>query len=139
MSKKACPNQCRQCPFRSTSAPGWLGGYMAEDIPSLLWHGQPFFCHTRTNYRSKNWREKAERNGVLCMGALVASERFMAPESTDAEVSAARSEAVAYASEHPEAVDVMDVASFLSHHRDNDIARNWRASQAADPLLRGTT
>lgn len=109
---------------------------MAEDIPSILWHGNPFFCHTRTNYRPRNWRQKAEANGLLCMGSLIASERFMAPPSPDADVREARAAALAYAEANPGSVDVMDVQAFVDHHRDSEIAQHWRAAQSTNPLLR---
>lgn len=99
--KTACKVQCKQCPFRATSLPGWLGGYTAESIPPTLWRNIPFLCHPTVDYDKPGWRERAERNGKLCRGALVFANCMMAPlregaypGEEDAEVIAARKEFV---------------------------------------------
>lgn len=79
MTMRACATQCQQCPFRPTAAPGWLGNYRPGDVFRSLWHGEPFFCHTRTNYERSDWRSRAMRSGQLCLGGLAAAERWGLP------------------------------------------------------------
>jgi len=78
---KFVPNQCKACPFRPTSAPGWLGDYTAGAVFSSIWKGLPFFCHTSINYRNKNWEARAMSSGKLCTGGLLFAHKIMAPES----------------------------------------------------------
>ncbi len=74
------PEQCKQCPFRKTSAPGWLGEYTAGTVFSSIWKGFPFFCHTSVNYKNKNWEKRAMKNGKLCVGGLVFANKILAPD-----------------------------------------------------------
>jgi hypothetical protein len=77
---KFVPIQCKQCPFRKTSAPGWLGDYDAGTVFSSIWKGFPFYCHTTIDYRKKNWAANAEKNGKLCTGGLAFANLIGAPE-----------------------------------------------------------
>lgn len=116
--KKACENQCDKCPFRRTSLPGYLGAYDGPaHIHSSLWHTEPFFCHTRTNYRRAGWLERAMRDGNLCLGALifVGRETYF-PKSDDPEVQSALRFAMEYAASHPGDVDVMEAREFIDYH-----------------------
>lgn len=64
------PKQCKVCPFRPTSAPGWLGSYTAGDVFRAIWHGAPFFCHSSIKYEDPAWEAKAMKSGKLCTGGL---------------------------------------------------------------------
>lgn len=77
---KFVPNQCKPCPFRPTSAPGWLGSYTAGSVFSAIWKGFPFFCHTSINYRNANWEARAMKSGKLCTGGLLFAHKIHAPD-----------------------------------------------------------
>jgi hypothetical protein len=114
--KRASRLQCKACPFRSTSVPRWLGAYRPDEVVNAAWHGAPFYCHCRTDYRDPEWLERADRDGQLCRGFLIFRERMLAPESTDAEIRAAQRQVVAEADAEPTAVDVMPGQAFVAHH-----------------------
>lgn len=77
---KFVPNQCKGCPFRPKSLPGWLGSYTVGDIFRYIWKGAPFFCHTSINYRNPNWESKAIETGKLCTGGLLFAKKILAPD-----------------------------------------------------------
>ena len=114
--KRPCHRQCDACPFRSTSTPGWLGEYHPHEVVNAAWHGASFFCHTRTDYRRPDWRERAERDGQLCRGFLLFRHRMLAPDAADGEIHAAQAQVVSDAETDPDAVDVMEGLSFIRHH-----------------------
>ena len=78
---KFVPTQCRQCPFRKDSLPGYLGEYRPAEVFSNLWKGQPFFCHTAIDYADPDWLEKAMSpgGGKLCVGGLAFANAIGAP------------------------------------------------------------
>lgn len=88
--KTACTVQCPVCPFRPTALRNWLGSYTAATVTSTLWHGEPFFCHSKIGYESDGWQSRAARAGKLCLGGLRFSDLMMAPPSDDPEIAAAR-------------------------------------------------
>lgn len=115
--KRPCETQCPQCPFRSTSASGWLGGYETPgNVLNALWHDSPFFCHTRADYERSDWEEVLLRNGELCLGGLLCREDWPCPASDDPEVAAAQDWAVAMREACPERFDVMGPKEFMRHH-----------------------
>lgn len=63
---------CRQCPFRRTSLPGWLGSDSPEGFIANVMAEVPLPCHSTINYRRADWSERwaAGRIGKLCRGAL---------------------------------------------------------------------
>lgn len=128
MSKTACTVQCPQCPFRRTSLPGYLGGYTTASVSSSIWHGEPFFCHTKIDYESAAWKERAERGGKLCLGGLRFAALMGAPdrEVTDPEVLAAR-QAVAKRTD----VECMKPNEFGEWHIKQDMAEFGRRRAAA--------
>lgn len=79
---KYVKKQCKQCPFRKTSAPGWLGSYTPSSVFSSIWKGHPFFCHTSIDYDDPEWLEKAmnPRSGKLCVGGLRFANMIHAPD-----------------------------------------------------------
>lgn len=132
--KTACQTQCPQCPFRSTSLPGWLGSYDGPGgIHTSLWHKNPFFCHTRTNYERPDWRERAMVSGKLCTGALIfvgRDEWFPKPE--DPEIQSAIQWAMAQYTAHPEQFDVMQGRAFMDHHQQAWLDGQARAQRYRD-------
>lgn len=121
MPKAACKNQCKQCPFRSTSAPGWLGNYQGPgEVLTSLWHDSPFFCHARADYEREDWLEVLMEGGELCLGALIVRGRLWIgiPESEDPEVREAVSEAVKRYRSDPDSFDVMGPRAFMDHHEE---------------------
>lgn len=126
--KKACATQCRQCPFRSTSLKGWLGSYDGPGaVHSSLWHKNPFFCHTKTNYQRRDWLEYAMENGNLCTGALIfigRDEWF--PKPDDPEIQRAIQWAMEQYRASPEKFDVMEARQFMEHHSTGESAEFFR-------------
>jgi hypothetical protein len=118
MAKKACATQCPQCPFRRTSLPGYLGSYEGPGaVHSSLWHKEPFFCHTRTNYRRRDWRQVVEREGKLCLGALIFVGRAAYfPKPDDPEIAVALVEAMEGFRANSDSVDVMEGKEFIDYH-----------------------
>ncbi len=117
-------NQCKQCPFRPTSLPGWLGDYATGEITDLTWKGQaPFFCHTTINYKSATWEKKAMKEGKLCTGNLVFAKRMMAPQAQNDAIRRARIAVLAYEDQ----VECMGPVEFIKHHHEaNEAVRNRR-------------
>lgn len=42
---RVCSRVCRACPFRATSAPGWLGPHSVQEILNTMQFDQLFSCH----------------------------------------------------------------------------------------------
>jgi hypothetical protein len=118
---RLCADQCKVCPFRRTSAPGWLGGYRNLEVVQAAWDGKPFFCHSRMNYQRPNWLEYAMRNGQLCLGFLLAIKRWKFPEPKDPLILKAYQDALVYESKVQilgHSLDIMTPQEFLLHHKD---------------------
>jgi len=112
---KFISEQCKVCPFRKKSAPGWLGSYNAGDVFRAIWKGLPFFCHSKINYKNKNWEEQAMKNGKLCTGGLVFAKRIMAPdrEIQHDQIRSARKAALVYEDQ----IECMTAQEFSEHHK----------------------
>lgn len=122
--KKACATQCAQCPFRSTSLQGWLGNYNGPGaVHTSLWHKEPFFCHTRTDYQREDWLDHAMKDGKLCLGALifVGRDKWF-PKCEDIEVQRALTWAMSQYEKSPEQFDVMEAKAFMAHHSTGESA-----------------
>lgn len=128
--KTACTVQCPQCPFRKTALNGWLGSYTPSTVFESIWKGQPFFCHTKVNYASDKWAERAAKGGKLCLGGLVFAGKMGAPDSevTDSEVLAARR-----ANRDRKDVECMGPVEFAKHHREGALAEAIKARGNAAP------
>jgi hypothetical protein len=111
-------SQCKVCPFRRTSAPGWLGSYDAGSVFRSIWKGVPFFCHSAINYERKDWEERAMASGKLCTGGLVFAKKICAPdrEIQHEPIRVARLKVLAV--EHK--IECMDAKEFQAHH-----TRGW--------------
>lgn len=113
---KFVPKQCARCPFRKTSAPGWLGDYNAGSVFSSIWKGFPFFCHTSINYQNKTWEKRAMKSGKLCVGGLVFAGKIRAPERE------IQHEPIRIAREQVKLIETqvecMDPNEFAEHHKD---------------------
>ena len=114
--RRVCSRQCAACPFRSTSAPGWLGEYAPHEVVNHAWHGRPFYCHTRTDYTDAEWRKRAERDGVLCRGYLLFRHRMLAPANAVEDLREAEARVVADAESDSASVDVLEGLAFVAHH-----------------------
>lgn len=118
---KFVPRQCKVCPFRATSAPGWLGDYTAQSVFSSIWKGEPFFCHDSIDYTDPKWADKAvnsSRNGKLCVGGLAFANKILAPTRDVLPV-------ILIGRERVKLIDVecMSPQEFGEHHPD------WRAGE----------
>ncbi len=108
---KFVPSQCKQCPFRKSSAPGWLGAYDVGSVFRSIWHGVPFFCHPSIDYERPDWEERAMREGKLCTGGLVFANKMLAPESEHEAIRRARILVAGV----PE-IECMEPREFGKHH-----------------------
>jgi hypothetical protein len=111
------PKQCKVCPFRKTSAPGWLGAYTLGTLFSSIWKGFPFFCHSSMDYERPDWEEHALTNpraGKHCVGGLVFAHKIMAPdrEIKYPEVRDARERVLKIVDQ----VECMEPREFMAHH-----------------------
>lgn len=64
---------CKACPFRRSSAAGWLGGATPESFIVQISMDYPLPCHPTISYDEPRWLEKweAQRTGKICAGSLV--------------------------------------------------------------------
>lgn len=67
---------CRECPFKRTSAQGWLGSASSpEDFLFPHWHGKlRLACHMRVDWESDEAQEQALDTAPLCRGILIMSK-----------------------------------------------------------------
>lgn len=64
---------CGECPFRRTSAPGWLGAESPEGFVESIMREAPLPCHTTIDYEKPDWKAQwdARRIGRMCAGAAI--------------------------------------------------------------------
>lgn len=107
-------NQCARCPFRRSSAPGWLGEYGLTGVTSSIWKGFPFFCHPKIDYEQADWEARAMESGTLCAGALVFAHKMLAPdrEIKHEQVRKARLEVLS----RMDTIECMEPQEFVKHH-----------------------
>ncbi len=105
---------CKECPFRKSSPPGWLGGHKnSREIINVVQFDQRFPCHMKVTALVTNDGVPFKRAVVeadLCAGALV----FMnnnCKRSRDREVAKAQDEV-----EHCD--DVFEWAHEMEAHHD---------------------
>ncbi len=108
------PSQCKVCPFRRTSAPGWLGSYDVGSVFRSIWKGFPFFCHSTIDYEDEEWEAKAMKGGKLCTGGLVFAHKICAPdrEIQHEPIRVARLKVLSVESK----IECMDAREFQTHH-----------------------
>ncbi|AFU86732.1 hypothetical protein D869_gp182 [Caulobacter phage CcrRogue] len=62
---------CRECPFKRTAAPGWLGADTPEGFLRATMSGSVQMpCHMTVDYDADDWREQAA-DAPFCAGALI--------------------------------------------------------------------
>lgn len=107
-------SQCKVCPFRRTSAPGWLGSYDVGAVFRSIWKGFPFFCHSTIDYTRPDWESRAMANGKLCTGGLLFAHKICAPdrEIQHEQIRSARLKVLGVASK----IECMDAEEFGKHH-----------------------
>lgn len=72
---KPCKKACRECPFRRTSVPGWLGSASFDPNPGQSFLVQHWFqdvplpCHMQVNWEKDDSQEQATVK-PLCYGLL---------------------------------------------------------------------
>lgn len=108
-------SQCKVCPFRRKSAPGWLGSYDVGSVFRSIWKGFPFFCHSAIDYRQEDWEAKAMANGKLCTGGLLFAKKICAPDS-EVQHEQIRSARLKVLDVEPK-IECMDAREFQAHHR----------------------
>ena len=60
---------CKVCPWRRTSAPGWLGAATPQQFLDQTKGEVHMPCHAAIDYERDDWREQAQA-GPMCAGAL---------------------------------------------------------------------
>lgn len=69
--KPPCQKPCRECPFKRTSARGWLGDDTPEGFMATTMADTEMPCHMTVDYEDKkNWRENLS-NATQCAGAAI--------------------------------------------------------------------
>lgn len=73
------PAPCKQCPFRKTAMPGWLGAAPPEMFIANIHAEVPSPCHMTIDYRKPDWEAKwtAGKLGKLCTGTLVMAANML--------------------------------------------------------------
>lgn len=68
---RALANPCRECPFKRTSPPGFLGVDSARNfIAETVMGGTPMPCHMEIDYDDPDWRDTQLPDAPDCEGAL---------------------------------------------------------------------
>lgn len=128
---RVCEHQCDQCPFKPTSAPGWLGAYSPREVSQSAWRNVPFFCHPTIDYEDEDWMKKAMKDGKLCLGMLVYANRILAPMRANEEGA------------HPEVVRLREWVkanvkdSDVQVMKPNEFNEHHKEAINNDPLYRG--
>lgn len=68
--KKQHKTPCRECPFKKTSARGYLGASHAVEFLDISESGQHMPCHMKVKYEEDDWQEQA-RNAPQCAGRAI--------------------------------------------------------------------
>lgn len=61
---------CAQCPFRRSSAPGWLGSSSPEEFIDTTLSENDMPCHMAVDYEDEDWLDKLD-SIPRCAGSLV--------------------------------------------------------------------
>lgn len=61
---------CPKCPWRRTSAPGWLGSASPQEFLGATLAEAHMPCHSALDYEDPNWRDKLPTT-PHCAGSLV--------------------------------------------------------------------
>lgn len=64
---------CKQCPWRTNSGPGWLGDNSPERLVLSALAGVTLPCHPSIDYEDPDWLEnwEAGERGEPCRGSLI--------------------------------------------------------------------
>lgn len=66
------PRPCKECPFRRTSLPGYLGNSDPTVFIATTQADVPMSCHMSIDYEASDWREQIEHGDAeYCEGALI--------------------------------------------------------------------
>ena len=105
-----CKTPCNDCPFRKSSAPGWLGPYQKpEDLHRLVMSENPFPCHL-SHQEDVAFEFVGQKGLPYCKGAILYMKKSCKwPRSPDL--------ANAVRSCNPNDLDdILSISQFLSHH-----------------------
>lgn len=106
---------CKACPWRKTSAAGWLGQSSPERFVLATWSGVLMPCHATIDYADPRWETKWERrtgSGKLCVGALTFL-RNNCKSSRDPQVPQVSADVAVF----------REMEEFIAHHRSG--GRSW--------------
>lgn len=60
---------CKQCPWRRTSAPGWLGAATPQEFLGAVLAEADMPCHIAVDYEDPNWQAQLP-TAPTCAGSL---------------------------------------------------------------------
>jgi len=79
---------CAECPFRPTSAPGWLGSYTPQEVIDVIRGDGDFLCHPKVDYEDPDWDDEEKlMEYEECAGSMIFA-RKMCKRSRDREKAA---------------------------------------------------
>ena len=62
---------CNECPFRRSSAPGWLGPWEPQELLQVISH-DPFACHQTIRDDYDSWEPQPEDDDIqMCAGSAI--------------------------------------------------------------------
>lgn len=123
MARELCKALCRECPFKRTSAPGWLGSASGDPWEFLKPHfiagEMPLPCHLRVHWEGEDVQDRAARAPV-CRGYMTFLRNTMKMPK-DPEMAAL------YRQIAPDTDAVFsNLTEFLAHHHNPDLALSFR-------------
>ncbi len=68
--KKPTGRPCKECPFKRTSMPGYLGASTTREFLETTMVDVAMPCHTTVDYDSADWKENLS-DAKFCSGALI--------------------------------------------------------------------
>jgi hypothetical protein len=74
---------CAQCPWRKTSAPGWLGSSTPLQFLAQAEADLKMPCHCAVNYEKDDWRAQAEQAPRCAGHAIFLRNRGKLPRDRD--------------------------------------------------------
>ena len=81
---KVCSKPCKDCPWRKTSAKGWLGGQDIYVFTSTLNMGKPLPCHNTHDKDVSFEQIENSKNIKHCRGSLITmNNSFMVSKNPD--------------------------------------------------------
>lgn len=84
LSDRTVKSPCKECPWKRSSAAGWLGASTAGEFIALSESGQHLPCHLHVNYEQsdEDWRDEADRAPQCAGHAIYLANRCKLPKDS---------------------------------------------------------